>query len=94
MKDIKPIAPPCKFTSHAFSMTDRKKATLTGVAKVDSASETEIILSTCLGRLVINGSSLQIVKFDDSDGNLALTGNIDAVKYAQAKQSLLKRIFK
>ena len=94
MKDMKPIPPACKFTSHAISMTDRKKASVTGVSKVDCASETEIVLTTCLGRLVINGTSLQIVKFDDSDGNLALTGNVDSIKYAQAKQPLLKRIFK
>lgn len=86
--------PTSKFTSHAFSMTDRKKATLTGVIRVDSSTGNELSLTTCLGRLIITGSDLKITKFDESDGNLAFTGNIDSIKYAQAKQSLLKRIFK
>lgn len=75
-------------------MTDRKKASLTGVSKVDSSSGNELILSTCLGRLIITGNDLQIVKYDETDGNLAFTGNIDVIKYAQAKQPLIKRIFK
>lgn len=83
-----------KFTSHSFAMTDRKKASLTGVTKVDGMTDTQIDVTTCLGRLIITGSELKISKFDVDDGNLALTGNIDAIKYVQAKQSLIKRIFK
>lgn len=95
MKDLKPTAQSAqKFTSHSFNMSDRAKAALTGVTKVDSSNENEIVLTTCMGRLVINGRELKIVKFDDNDGNLTLCGNIDSVKYAQAKLPLLKRIFK
>lgn len=83
-----------KFTSHSLTMTDRQKANMTGVSKVDSAEPREIVLTTCLGRLVITGADLKIVKFDDNDGNLALSGSIDGIKYTAAKQSLLKRIFK
>ncbi len=83
-----------KFTSHAFNMTDRKKAMLTGVGKVESSNAAEIVLLTCLGRLVITGSELKIERFDVAVGDLMLTGNIDCVKYAAAKQPLLKRLFK
>lgn len=75
-------------------MTDRKKASMTGVVAVEGANDREIVLVTCLGRAVITGSELKVVKFDESDGNLALTGNIDAVKYAVNKMPLIKRIFK
>lgn len=95
MKDMKSnTSNTQKFTSHSFNMTDRAKASLTGVTKVDCSNETEISLTTCMGRLIISGRELKIVKFDDSDGNLTLCGNIDSVKYAQAKVPLLKRIFK
>lgn len=75
-------------------MTDRKKASLTGVNSVDGATGSELNISTSLGRLEVKGSDLKIVKFDELDGNLTFTGNIDSVKYAAPKQSLLKRIFK
>lgn len=95
MKELKTIVQTApKFTSHGINMSDRKKASLTGVVRVDSSNETEISLTTCMGRLIITGSELKIVKFDDADGNLSFCGNIDCMKYAQAKVPLLKRIFK
>lgn len=75
-------------------MTDRKKAALTGVKKVESSNNTELIMTTALGRLEVRGTELKITKFDDADGHLTFTGNIDSVKYTQAKTTLLKRIFK
>ncbi|MDE5562551.1 MAG: YabP/YqfC family sporulation protein [Clostridiales bacterium] len=83
-----------KFTSHSVNMTDRKKAVMTGVSKVDGATETQIDLTTALGRLIVTGTALKIAKFDDADGNLTLQGNIDGIKYAAARVPLLKRIFK
>ena len=83
-----------KFTSHSVTMTDRKKASMTGVTKVDGAGDNEISLTTCLGRLIVSGTELKIVKFDEQDGDLTISGNIDGLKYAQQKAPLLKRIFK
>ncbi|MDE5592844.1 MAG: YabP/YqfC family sporulation protein [Clostridiales bacterium] len=93
MKDEK-IMNNTKFTSHSVNMTDRKKAVMTGVSKVDGATETQIDLTTALGRLIVTGSALKIAKFDDADGNLTLQGNIDGIKYAAARVPLIKRIFK
>lgn len=75
-------------------MTDRKKIVMTGVSKVDGASDAEIVLTTCMGKLVVCGSELKLGKFDESDGSLTLGGNIASVKYAETKPPLLKRIFK
>ncbi len=93
MKDEK-IINNTKFTSHSVNMTDRKKAVMTGVSKVDGATETQIDLTTALGRLIVTGTALKIAKFDDADGNLTLTGNIDSIKYVGARVPLIKRIFK
>ena len=67
---------------------------MTGVVKVDGATDTEVALTTALGRLIVTGSELKIAKFDDADGNLTMQGNIDGIKYAVTKPPLLKRIFK
>ena len=75
-------------------MTDRKRAVLTGISKVESSNATEIAAVSCLGKLVITGSELKIDKFDMNDGNMTVTGHVDAIKYAQAKVPLIKRIFK
>lgn len=93
MKDEKTL-PHTKFTSHSVNMTDRKKAAMTGVVKVDGATDSQIELTTALGRLIVTGTQLKITKFDDADGNLTLGGNIDSIKYAAARVPLIKRIFK
>lgn len=85
---LKPTAP------HSLTLADRKKLSLTGVTKVDGMTDAQIDLTTVMGRLVISGSELKITKFDVDDGNLSLTGNVDAIKYAAPKQSFIKRIFK
>lgn len=83
-----------KFTAHSVNITDRKKVVMSGIVKVDCATAAEISLCACLGRLLITGSELQIVKFDESDGNLAIAGNIDGIKYASPRVPLFKRLFK
>ena len=95
MKEVKTVPVPTgKFTSHSLSLSDRKKLAMTGVVKVESSNPAEVIIDTCLGRLVIGGSELKIDKFDVTDGNFTVTGQIDSIKYAVAKPPLLKRIFK
>lgn len=83
-----------KNASHSFSVTDRKKATMTGIVKVDSSDSQELVLTSALGKLEIKGSELKITRFDEASGDLAFTGKIDGIKYVQAKQPLVKRIFK
>ena len=95
MAEIKaPVVANGKFASHSLSMTDRKKLSLTGVNKVESSNAAEVVMTTALGRLTVTGSDLKIDKFDVGDGNLTIAGNVDSIKYATAKQPLLKRIFK
>lgn len=94
MKEQKSETQAIKFTSHAITLNDRKRMALTGVGKVESSNATEIVLVTCMGRLVVTGTELKIERFDMTVGDVALCGNIDAIKYAVTKQPLLKRIFK
>ncbi len=91
---ITPTVGEKKFTTHRFDMNDRKKAALTGVTRVESSNDTEILLSTCLGRMEIRGTGFKISRFDVDSGELTFTGDIVSVKYVEAKPPLLKRIFK
>ena len=94
MKTVIQEIPNKQSQPHSVAIADRKKGSLTGVLKVDGSSDSELSLTTSLGRLVITGSGLKLTKFDEADGVLAFVGNVDCFKYTQAKQPLLKRIFK
>lgn len=79
---------------HNFSIEDRSRARLTGVIKVINVNSQCIMLVTTRGDLTITGSDLKVERFDVADGTCDFTGKLSALKYADAKTSLLKRIFK
>lgn len=81
-------------TTHGFKFDERQNGFISGVQKVVGASGTTLNLVTVKGDLVITGKDLKIVKYDEADGNLSFTGDIDSFKYSGAKVPLLKRLFK
>jgi len=80
--------------SHTIILDNRKKAQLTGVNKVVSATATRITLETGQGGMLIEGADLAISKFNDNDGTLSFDGNVALIKYIAAPTSLVKRFFK
>lgn len=83
-----------KFTVHTLSLDNRKNLTMTGTEKVESSTSTLIVVTTCQGRIEITGNELKINRFDNQSGEIAISGNVNAVNYTAQKQPLLKRIFK
>ncbi|MBO5222963.1 MAG: YabP/YqfC family sporulation protein [Clostridia bacterium] len=77
---------------HAISIDNRNKCVMSGILKVVSATDTCINLQTSLGALTINGSSLKLVAFSESNGSLSMQGEINAIKYG-AKTSAIKKLF-
>lgn len=77
-----------------ITITDRSSVVLTGVEKVDSATESNICAVVAGSNLVISGSKLFVQKLDIENHLLEIVGNIDALKYATKKAPFLKRVFK
>lgn len=76
------------------TITDRTSIVLTGVEKVDTATETNISAMVAGSNLVISGSKLFVQKLDIENHLLEVVGNIDGLKYVGKKIPLLKRVFK
>ena len=80
---------------HSVSLQEQKVFTATEIKEVVSFNDKEVVL---LGkddnRIVIEGGDLKINGFSKEGGNFALSGQIKAVKYAGAKESILKKLFK
>lgn len=79
---------------HILELTNRANATISGVEKVISSSDTCLNLATSEGGLTILGSNFKINKFSALDGTLSFDGVINSLKYSAAAVPLLKRIFK
>ena len=79
---------------HSLSLTSRKKCDMQGVNKVLSYGENELCLLSSDGKVTITGKDLKIESFNETEGFLSFSGEVDAIKYATTKPPLLKRIFK
>ena len=72
-----------------IELSGRESLTVSGVEDVDRFDETEIVMNTSLGVLVVTGDSLHI-------GKLHVDGRIDAIAFEDAPSSrggLLSRLF-
>ena len=76
---------------HRLELDGRER--LEDVARFD---ETCIVMSTCVGELVVTGEGLHIGKLTLDGGELHVDGHIDSISYeepAAGRTSLLSRLF-
>ena len=79
-----------------IELSGRESLTVSGVEDVDRFDETEIVMNTSLGVLVVTGDSLHIGKLSLDGGELHVDGRIDAIAFEDAPSSrggLLSRLF-
>jgi sporulation protein YabP len=82
--------------SHRLEMEGREHLTVSGVEDVERFDENCIVMSTCVGTLVITGEELHIGKLSLDGGELHVDGHIDGISYEEARAergSLLTRLF-
>ena len=81
--------------SHNIVLEDRGKLTVSGVEDVASFDESEVVMSTVCGSLIVRGSELKIDRLSLDTGDVALTGLITALDYEEVapSRSLWARLF-
>ena len=81
---------------HHLTLEDRKILTLSGVEDVASFDESEIVLRTSLGELVIEGEGLSVSRLSVESGDVHVAGYITALQYTEStgeRRGLLSRLF-
>lgn len=81
---------------HRLEMKGRQRLLVSGVEDVERFDENCIVMSTCVGVLIINGEDLHIGKLSLEGGELHVDGKIDAMMYEEQsapRTSLLGRLF-
>ncbi len=71
----------------------RRRMELTGIVSVESFSDREIILTSTLGRVALDGENLKIESFSTERGELIVNGRIDAFAYYGSDDGKEKRGF-
>lgn len=82
--------------NHHLTMEGREHLSISGVEDVERFDETCIVMSTCVGMLVITGEELHIGKLSLDGGEMNVDGRIDAITYEEPRAergSLLTRLF-
>lgn len=82
----------------SLALDNRERLAVTGVGNVDSFSDSEIILTTCMGRLTVKGEGLQINRLDVDTGDLSVDGRVSSLEYSKnksdKKRTLAERLFR
>ena len=86
--------------NHSINLLERKNLVITGVKKIDNFDNTQFILETIMGYLVVKGEGLELIKLDTLQGNVTIKGLVNCINYMEENtkkikdESILNRLFK
>ena len=86
--------------NQGISISERKNIVVTGVKKIESLDNEELLMETTLGFLLVKGSELEIIKLDTYQGNVSIKGKIDSITYLDSnnkkdkENTLLAKLFR
>ena len=87
-----------RLRSHTVHLEDRGLLNVTGVKDVGSFNEHEVMLTTDLGMLTVEGDCLHITRLDLESGQVMIEGEIGAIVYEEPREErrggLFSRMFR
>ena len=87
-------------SNHNISITQRKNINISGVKKIENFDESEFLLETNMGFLMIKGANLEIIKLDTYQGDVSIKGKVNSLNYLEEgkkkekQESVLSKLFK
>ena len=81
---------------HKVTLEGRKKLTMQGVTQVMGFDDTQVLLATNQGNLLIQGENLQLKALSPDGGQMVVDGHICALSYEEPKPAggMLRRLFR
>lgn len=74
-------------------LENREKLSVSGVEEVIHFDETTVILRTTLGELSIHGEKLKVESLQVDNGDLFVSGQVNALSYAPESVGWWERLF-
>ena len=68
-------------TPHRVVLEERGSLAVSGVEEVERFDESEIVMATVRGTMVVRGTGLHIEKLSLDGGELKVEGNVDSLTY-------------
>ena len=81
---------------HRLIIDRREHMSVSGVESVDSFDDTEVIIQTAQGRLVVSGDNLHVGKLSLDTGEVSIDGLVTGLVYEESVSggSLWTKLFK
>ena len=82
---------------HNIIMENRTKLNISGVENAESYNESEVVLHTSKGILIVRGECLSLSKLNLDSGEITVNGHIVTLEYVEPKKSgtsLLGKLFR
>jgi len=86
--------------NHTITINERKNINISGVKKIDSFDNEEFLLETTMGYIIIKGETLEIIKLDTYQENLAIKGKVNSLVYMEnlgkkeKEEGIFSKLFK
>lgn len=86
--------------NHTITLIERKSLMTSGVKKIENFDDTQFLMDTVMGNLLVKGEGLELIKLDTIQGNVSIKGQISSIKYLDGdmkknhESSLFNRLFK
>ena len=80
--------------AHRLTLNERRQLTMTGVTEVVSFEDSQVVLQTSLGTLVVQGKELQLKTLSQEGGQVAVDGHISAFVYEEPRQGGWRSLFR
>lgn len=86
--------------NHTITLVERKSLMTSGVKKIENFDDTQFLMDTVMGFLLVKGEGLELVKLDTIQGNISIKGLIKSMTYLdedmkkEKENSLFNRLFR
>lgn len=86
--------------NHTITMIERKSFVTSGVKKIENFDDTQFLLDTVMGFLLVKGEELELIKLDTIQGTVTIKGLICSLNYLdennkkEKDSSIFNRLFK
>lgn len=86
--------------NHTITLVERKSLMTSGVKKIENFDDTQFLMDTVMGFLLVKGEGLELIKLDTIQGNVSIKGTIKSLSYLdedskkEKENSLFNRLFK
>lgn len=86
--------------NHTITMVERKSFVTSGVKKIENFDDSQFLIDTVMGYLLVKGENLELVKLDTMQGTVTIKGLINSLNYLDdsvkrdKENSIFNRLFK